>query len=124
MLSGAGAGGGVIKPVLQKRNSGSWLAKGTIAQKYLWIRLALFERSLTAIIEHIAESHLWVLLLLQATNDSVPLHMVRSNRKYYEKDALVSDPEYGSLLGHLLGKLMLLMLFKKKNMLQSYFFLL
>lgn len=57
MLSCGGTGGGVIKPVLQKRNSGSWLAKGTIAQKYLWIRLALFERSLAGIIEHIVESH-------------------------------------------------------------------
>ncbi|XP_032778431.1 small G protein signaling modulator 2 isoform X2 [Daphnia magna] len=81
MLSCGGTGGGVIKPVLQKRNSGSWLAKGTIAQKYLWIRLALFERSLAGIIEHIVESH----------------------SKYYEKDALVADPEYGSLLGHLLA---------------------
>lgn len=26
------------------------------------------------------------------------------NSKYYEKDALVADPEYGSLLGHLLGE--------------------
>ena len=26
------------------------------------------------------------------------------NRKYYEKDALVADPEYGSVLSHLLGK--------------------
>ena len=25
-------------------------------------------------------------------------------RKYYEKDALVADPEYGSVLSHLLGE--------------------
>lgn len=28
-----------------------------------------------------------------------------NDRKYYEKDALVADPEYGSVLSHLLGKL-------------------
>lgn len=26
-------------------------------------------------------------------------------RKYYEKDALMADPEYGSVLSHLLGEL-------------------
>ncbi|XP_046443942.1 small G protein signaling modulator 1-like isoform X2 [Daphnia pulex] len=81
MLSCGGTGGSGIKPILQKRNSGSWLSKGTSTQKYLWIRLALFERILAGIIEHIVENHL----------------------KYYENDALVADPEYGSLLGHLLA---------------------
>jgi hypothetical protein len=58
MLSCGGTGGSGIKPILQKRNSGSWLSKGTSAQKYLWIRLALFERILAGIIEHIVENHL------------------------------------------------------------------
>ncbi len=56
MVSCGGPGG--PKPTLQKRNSGSWLARSTSTPKYLWIRLALFERILPGIIEHLVENHL------------------------------------------------------------------
>lgn len=50
--------------------------------KYLWIRLALIEKELAKIVDYI----------------------VQNSSKYYEKDALVSDPDYGSILSSLLGK--------------------
>ncbi|XP_046386082.1 small G protein signaling modulator 1-like isoform X2 [Ischnura elegans] len=50
------------------------------APRYLWIRLALFEKQLAKIIDH----------------------LVQNSSKYYEKDALVSDPDYGSILSSLL----------------------
>jgi hypothetical protein len=58
MLSCGGTGGSVMKPMLQKRNSGPWVIKGTSSQKYLWIRLALFERILAGMIENIVGNHL------------------------------------------------------------------
>lgn len=48
--------------------------------RYLWIRIALFERQLAKIIEH----------------------LVNNASKYYERDALVADPDYGSILSSLL----------------------
>lgn len=48
--------------------------------KYLWIRLALFEKQLAKIIDY----------------------LVANATKYYDKDALVSDPDYGSILSSLL----------------------
>ena len=45
-----------MNPIPQKRNS--WVIKGASSQKYLWIRLALFERILAGIIETIVENHL------------------------------------------------------------------
>lgn len=36
--------------------------------------------------------------------NSRKMHVIYFDRKYYEKDALVADPEYGSVLSHLLGK--------------------
>lgn len=47
-----------VKPTLQKRNSGSWLTRSSNTPKYLWIRLALFERILAGIIEHLVENHM------------------------------------------------------------------
>ncbi|KAJ8711290.1 hypothetical protein PYW07_008532 [Mythimna separata] len=47
---------------------------------YLWIRIALFERQLSKIIEH----------------------LVNNANRYYERDALVADPDYGSILSSLL----------------------
>ncbi|CAH2243763.1 jg63, partial [Pararge aegeria aegeria] len=47
---------------------------------YLWIRIALFERQLAKIIEH----------------------LVNNATRYYERDALVADPDYGSILSSLL----------------------
>ncbi|RZC32861.1 small G protein signaling modulator 1, partial [Asbolus verrucosus] len=48
--------------------------------KYLWIRLALFEKQLAKIIDY----------------------LVSNANKYYDKDALVADPDYGSILSSLL----------------------
>ncbi|XP_049839017.1 small G protein signaling modulator 1-like isoform X1 [Schistocerca gregaria] len=48
--------------------------------RYLWIRIALFEKSLAKIIDY----------------------LVQNSSKYYEKDALVADPDYGSILSSLL----------------------
>lgn len=53
---------GGVKPPLQKRNSGSWLSRAACTPKYLWIRLALFERVLAGIIEHLVDNHEWVRL--------------------------------------------------------------
>ncbi|XP_046682232.1 small G protein signaling modulator 2-like isoform X2 [Homalodisca vitripennis] len=69
------------KPPLQKKNSsGSGLTATCQTPKYLWIRLALFEKVLARIIDH----------------------LVQNSSKYYEKDSLVADPEYGSILSSLL----------------------
>ncbi|ODN02621.1 Small G protein signaling modulator 2 [Orchesella cincta] len=62
-----------VKPPLQKRNS-------VATMKYLWIRLALIEKHLAKIVDYI----------------------VANSSKYYEKDALVADPDYGTILSSLL----------------------
>jgi small G protein signaling modulator 1 len=48
--------------------------------RYLWIRLALFEKKLSRIIEH----------------------LVTNATRYYERDSLVADDDYGSILSSLL----------------------
>lgn len=48
--------------------------------KYLWIRLALYEKRLAKIIEH----------------------LVGNAQSYYDREALVADPDYGSILSSLL----------------------
>ncbi|CAG2162085.1 unnamed protein product, partial [Oppiella nova] len=48
--------------------------------RYLWIRIALFEKHLVAIVDH----------------------LVQNSNKYYEKDALVTDPVSGQILASLL----------------------
>ncbi|XP_062138758.1 small G protein signaling modulator 1 [Drosophila sulfurigaster albostrigata] len=48
--------------------------------KYLWIRLALYEKRLTKIIEY----------------------LVSNAQSYYDRDSLVADPDYGSILSSLL----------------------
>lgn len=48
--------------------------------KYLWIRIALYEKKLAKIIDH----------------------LVTNANRYYDKDSLVADPDYGSILGSLL----------------------
>ncbi|XP_067015319.2 small G protein signaling modulator 2 [Anabrus simplex] len=65
------------KPPLQKKNSSGGAAS---PPRYLWIRLALFEKQLARIIDH----------------------LVQNSSKYYEKDSLVADPDYGSILSSLL----------------------
>ncbi|KAH8368879.1 hypothetical protein KR200_006432, partial [Drosophila serrata] len=66
-VSNGGAGGGGV---------------GNIAPlgKYLWIRLALYEKRLAKIIEH----------------------LVGNASSYYDREALVADPDYGSILSSLL----------------------
>ncbi|CAG9104200.1 unnamed protein product [Plutella xylostella] len=66
------------RPPLCKRGSGSLTTPPQ--PRYLWIRLALFERQLAKIIEH----------------------LVGTAPRYYERDALVADPDYGSILSSLL----------------------
>ncbi|CAH0713729.1 unnamed protein product, partial [Brenthis ino] len=68
------------RPPLNKRGSGSLLSQSPPQSKYLWIRIALFERQLAKIIEH----------------------LVNNANRYYERDALVADPDYGSILSSLL----------------------
>ncbi|KAL7642157.1 UNVERIFIED_CONTAM: hypothetical protein RMT77_006717 [Armadillidium vulgare] len=67
---------GMSKPPLAKKNSGSV----TPLPKYLWIRIALFQKVLSRIIDHLVENC----------------------NKYYEKDALAADPDYGTILSSLL----------------------
>ncbi|CAK1590328.1 unnamed protein product [Parnassius mnemosyne] len=68
------------RPPLNKRGSGSLLSQPASQSRYLWIRIALFERQLAKIIEH----------------------LVNNANRYYERDALVADPDYGSILSSLL----------------------
>uniref|UniRef100_T1IJ52 Rab-GAP TBC domain-containing protein n=1 Tax=Strigamia maritima TaxID=126957 RepID=T1IJ52_STRMM len=56
------------------------LKKISPGMRYLWIRLALFEKQLAKIIDH----------------------LVQNSSKYYERDALVSDPVEGPILASLL----------------------
>ncbi|KAF5286575.1 hypothetical protein FQA39_LY16258 [Lamprigera yunnana] len=65
------------KPILMKNMS---LQNVNLLPKYLWIRLALFEKQLSRIIDY----------------------LVGNAHKYYDKDALVADPDYGSILSSLL----------------------
>ena len=67
---------GGVKPPLQKRNSGSWLSRSTNTPKFLWIRLALFERILAGIIEHLVDNHEYVKEFLYCT---ISLAITRSN---------------------------------------------
>lgn len=60
-------------------NSGS-LASTPKVIRYLWIRIALFHKHLVDIVDHV----------------------VHNSSKYYEKDALVSDPVAGQILASLL----------------------
>ncbi|XP_075218300.1 small G protein signaling modulator 2-like isoform X2 [Lycorma delicatula] len=68
----------VTKPPLQKNMSNVSLVSHP--PKYLWIRLALFEKYLARIIDY----------------------LVQNSSKYYEKDSLVADPDFGSILSSLL----------------------
>lgn len=84
----------IIKPKLLSKGSGSSSSVNTINTvvpnisngsasamgKYLWIRLALYEKRLAKIIEH----------------------LVSNAQSYYDREALVADPDYGSILSSLL----------------------
>lgn len=67
----------LTKPTLKKNAS---LQTNNPLPKYLWIRLALFDKQLAKIIDY----------------------LVSNANKYYDKDALVADPDYGSILSSLL----------------------
>ncbi|TRY80317.1 hypothetical protein TCAL_11740 [Tigriopus californicus] len=62
---------------LEKANSGSNLAAVT---RYMWIRVALFEKRLQRII----------------------CHLVQESDRYYTKDSLIADQDYGPILSSLL----------------------
>ncbi|KAK7598266.1 hypothetical protein V9T40_006501 [Parthenolecanium corni] len=70
----------LTRPSLNKKSSSSGGLSQVQLPRYLWIRLALFEKVLAKIIDH----------------------LVQNSSKYYEKDALVADPDYGSILSSLL----------------------
>uniref|UniRef100_A0A1I8N8I1 Uncharacterized protein n=1 Tax=Musca domestica TaxID=7370 RepID=A0A1I8N8I1_MUSDO len=80
----------IIKPkLLSKGSSNSVTTINTLSMgspangpvvKYLWIRVALYEKRLSKIIEH----------------------LVNNANNYYDRDALVADPDYGSILSSLL----------------------
>ncbi len=66
---------------LQKRNSASLIGGGggrggraAPALKYLWIRLALFERILAGIIEHLVDNHKCVSICDVAKSNADPLN--------------------------------------------------
>ncbi|XP_037033579.1 small G protein signaling modulator 1-like isoform X1 [Bradysia coprophila] len=69
-------------PILKKNstNSMSTTSPPTTTVKYLWIRLALYEKKLSRIIDH----------------------LVSNATRYYDRDSLVADPDYGSILSSLL----------------------
>ncbi|CAH0549285.1 unnamed protein product [Brassicogethes aeneus] len=67
----------LTKPTLKKNVS---LQSNAVFPKYLWIRLALFNKQLAKIIDY----------------------LVSNADKYYNSDALVADPDYGSILSSLL----------------------
>lgn len=56
------------------------ITKLVLLARYLWIRVALYEKRLAKIIEH----------------------LVSNANNYYDRDALVADPDYGSILSSLL----------------------
>ncbi|CAG9857477.1 unnamed protein product [Phyllotreta striolata] len=66
----------VTKPALKKNQS----LPANPLPKYLWIRLALFDKHLAKIIDY----------------------LVSNASKYYDKDALVADAEYGTILSSLM----------------------
>ncbi|KAK9892337.1 hypothetical protein WA026_019791 [Henosepilachna vigintioctopunctata] len=70
----------LTKPLFQKSQTVITPPSTLPQPKYLWIRLALFEKQLTKIIDF----------------------LVSNANKFYDKDALVTDPDYGSTLSSLL----------------------
>ncbi|KAL3271751.1 hypothetical protein HHI36_022221 [Cryptolaemus montrouzieri] len=70
----------LTKPLFQKSQTATTPPTASPLPKYLWIRLALFEKQLTRIIDF----------------------LVSNANKFYDKDALVADPHYGSTLSSLL----------------------
>ncbi|XP_039152590.1 small G protein signaling modulator 1 isoform X2 [Drosophila simulans] len=60
--------------------SASTSSMSLASMKYLWIRLALYEKRLTKIIEY----------------------LVSNASSFYDRDSLVADPDYGSILSSLL----------------------
>ncbi|GIX93343.1 small G protein signaling modulator 1 [Caerostris extrusa] len=71
-----------LKPEKRQSSSPS-LNQAQSNPRFLWIRLALFEKKLAKIVDH----------------------LVHNSSKYYEKEALISDPVCGQIFASLLGKL-------------------
>uniref|UniRef100_A0A336LLF9 CSON010949 protein n=1 Tax=Culicoides sonorensis TaxID=179676 RepID=A0A336LLF9_CULSO len=75
----------LTKPPILKKNSSTGSVTNVLqpvspTPKYLWIRLALFEKRLSRIIDHLVSNAL----------------------QYYDNNALVADPDCGSILSSLL----------------------
>lgn len=71
----------VVKLVdTQFMNNSDVLTFSILSYRYLWIRLALYEKKLSRIIDH----------------------LVTNATRYYDRDSLVADPDYGSILSSLL----------------------
>ncbi|XP_035206832.1 small G protein signaling modulator 1-like, partial [Stegodyphus dumicola] len=68
-----------LKPEKRQASSPS-LNPAQLNPRFLWIRLALFEKKLAKIVDH----------------------LVQNSNKYYEKEALVADPVCGQILASLL----------------------
>ncbi|XP_055294871.1 small G protein signaling modulator 1-like isoform X2 [Sitodiplosis mosellana] len=72
------------KPPILKKNSNTSITNNASPPpqtvRYLWIRLALYEKKLARIIDH----------------------LVTNATRYYERDSLVADPDFGSILSSLL----------------------
>ena len=69
-----------IKSTTTTTNTSSNAVTSPKLIRFLWIRIALFEKHLVTIVDHV----------------------VQNSSKYYEKDALVSDPVAGQILASLL----------------------
>ncbi|KAH8387141.1 hypothetical protein KR093_005049, partial [Drosophila rubida] len=82
LLSKGSSSSGSVTTINTASSSSGLGANGVAAPlgKYLWIRLALYEKRLAKIIEH----------------------LVSNAQSYYDREALVADPDYGSILSSLL----------------------
>lgn len=80
LLSKKNSSSSVIESNKSSSTTSSTVSCGSPTVKYLWIRLALYDKKLSRIIDH---------LVLNAT-------------RYYERDSLVADPDFGSILSSLL----------------------
>lgn len=80
LLSKKNSSSSVIESNKSASTTSSTISCASPTVKYLWIRLALYDKKLSRIIDH---------LVVNAT-------------RYYERDSLVADPDYGSILSSLL----------------------
>lgn len=81
LLSKKNSSSSVIESNKSASTTSSTISCGSPTVKYLWIRLALYDKKLSRIIDHL---------------------VVNATRYYSERDSLVADPDYGSILSSLL----------------------